>query len=237
MADAHPWAELTAVMAHGAGSGSGFLQRAFPADRLGVAKVTYVDDRTGSVARVARMLRSASHDDRPTLVGGVSLGAHAAAGLLCSRHRPPHVAAGLLIMPAWTGPPDVVADLTATAADAVATLGPDGVLADLDATDWVTAELGDAWAWRDRAELAAELREAASQPAPTTSDLAAIDVPVAVVALAGDPLHPESVARRWSELIPASGLAVLGRDEPARDRAVFADAACAALAGAFAGGG
>lgn len=237
MADPNPWADLSAVLAHGAGSGSRFLQRAFPADRLGMAHVRCLDDRTGNVARVARMLRAACPDDRHVIVGGVSLGAHAAAGLLASRHRPAQVRAGLLVMPAWTGPPDVVADLTATAADAVASLGPEGVLADLDPSDWVTAELADAWAWRDPGELSAELREAARQPAPTKSDLAAIDVPVAVVALAGDPLHPESVARRWAELIPAAGVAVLGRDEPASDRAVFADAACDALADAFAAAG
>lgn len=233
MRDPTPWGDLTAVLAHGAGSASGFLRRAFPAERLGVADACCLDDRTGAVARVARMLRDTCSGDRSVLVGGVSLGAHAAAGLLTARHRPPQVGAGLLVMPAWTGAPDVVADLTSAAADAVAALGPDGVLADLDQADWVTAELADAWAWRDPAELVAELREAAGQPAPTRADLADIDVPVAVVALAGDPLHPESVARRWAEAIPAAGLRVLGRDQPARDRGVFADAAREALADAY----
>jgi len=39
-----------------------------------------------------------------------------------------------------------------------------------------------------------------------------------VVALADDPLHPESVARTWSASIPGAALGIVGRQDPARDR-------------------
>ncbi len=217
------------VMAHGAGSSSDFLRRAFPVQDLGVAQCSAVDDRTGTVTAVMNLLASAATPDRPTILGGVSLGAHAAAALLGRRDLPPHVVGGLLVMPAWTGAPDRIAGLTAAAADALAALGPDEVLAELDPHDWVTPLLAQAWALRTREELVSELRAASHSPGPTEDQLRAIEVPVAVVALRDDPLHPLSVATAWAGLIPRAELVVLDRAQPGEGLPVFARSAARAF--------
>jgi pimeloyl-ACP methyl ester carboxylesterase len=219
----------TVVLAHGAGSAADFLAAAFPADRLGVAACGYCDDRTGTVDQVAAALAAAARaTEGPVIIGGVSLGAHAAAQVLS--HAPSgNVVGGILCMPAWTGAPDRVASMTAAAADALEVLGIDGVLAELDPGDWVTPQLAHAWSLRAEPDLVTEMRAAAGQPAPTRRDLAGIRVPVGIVALSDDPLHPASVAAEWHRAISASGLVTIDRASPAADLAVFADAAGGAL--------
>lgn len=216
-------------MAHGAGSSSDFLAAAFPAETLGVADCRYVDDRSGSIGAVMSGLASEATPDRPTILGGVSLGAHAAARLLARADLPPHVVGGLLVMPAWTGAPDSVAALTAAAAEALAALGPAGVLAELDPTDWVTPLLAAAWRSRTPAALVAELATAADQPGPEPEMFTRIRVPVAVIALRDDPLHPQAVAAQWVESIDNAVLRTLGRAEPQDDLPAFGRAAGDAL--------
>lgn len=217
------------VMAHGAGSESTFLAEAFPATSAGVADTRYVDDRTGRLGPVMTALAAAATTDLPTILGGVSLGAHGAARLLSRPDLPGHIVAGLLVMPAWTGPPDRVADMTGAAAQAVDVLGPDGVLAELDPDDWVTSLLTRAWGKRSADALVSELRTAADQPGPTDDQLSAITVPVVLVALRDDPLHPVQVAQHWAELIPRAHVVKLGREEPADDLTVFGRAAADGL--------
>ena len=220
-------------MAHGAGSSEEFLARAFPARAVGVAGCRYVSDRTGHVGAVMSALAAAADTDVPTILGGVSLGAHAAARLLARPDLPSHIVGGLLVMPAWTGPPDAVAAMTGAAAAAVSALGPPGVLAELDPDDWVTPELVEAWALRGPGELAVELAEAAGQPGPGENDLARIPVPVGLVALRDDPLHPQTVVARWAHRIPRSASTTVGRSDPAGDLAVFGRAARDALSRAW----
>jgi pimeloyl-ACP methyl ester carboxylesterase len=225
--------DRVAVLAHGAGSSAGFLARAFPAGRLGVSRCVYVPDHSGSVERVRDLLAAAAEAaGAPVIVGGVSLGGHAAALLAASPDLPPGVVGCVVCLPAWTGKPDAVAAMTGAAAGAVASLGIAGVLAELDPDDWVTAELRAAWQTRSDSDLARELVTAAEQPAPHSRQLRQIRVPVGIVAMASDPLHPASVAVRWAAAIPRSGVQTMGRDDPAADRAVFADRARAALAAA-----
>lgn len=221
--------ECRVVMAHGAGSSSDFLAAAFPAETLGVADCRYVDDRSGSIGPVMSGLASEATPDRPTILGGVSLGAHAAGRLLARTDLPPHVVGGLLVMPAWTGAPDSVAALTAAAAEALAALGPAGVLAELDPTDWVTPLLAAAWRSRTPADLVAELATAADQPGPELKMLTRIRVPVAVIALRDDPLHPQAVAAQWVESIDNAVLRTLGRAAPQDDLPAFGRAAGDAL--------
>ncbi|MCH9816943.1 MAG: hypothetical protein K0U64_10935 [Actinomycetia bacterium] len=222
-----------AVLAHGAGSSSEFLDSAFPPQRLGVADCITLDDRSGEIKQIVGKLRQeVVHTDAPVLLGGVSLGAHAAALLLTD--PPQNVVGGLLILPAWTGTNQPVADLTAIAAGAVQSLGQQGVLAELPASDWVTEQLRLAWADRTDAALASELATAAQQPGPSLAQLRTISVPVGLVTLEQDPLHPASVAELWAREIPAASVCRLQRDEPAGDLAVFADAARTALRAGFA---
>ncbi len=231
-----PFAQCRVVLAHGAGSSSRFLERAFPAEALGAAECRYLDDRTGRIGEVMTGLAAAAPPPRPTVLGGVSLGAHATARLLARPDLPAHVVGGLVVMPAWTGPPGRVADMTAAAADAVAALGTAGVLAELDPDDWVTPLLAGAWAERTDGDLVAELAAAATQPGPDEEMLRRIRVPVGIVALGDDPLHPESVARRWHDLIPHSALLQIPRSEPATDLSVFGATAGRALAAAQSAG-
>lgn len=231
-----PLVACTLVLAHGAGSSAQFLAAAFPAHRIGagVRAACYLDDRTGDVGAIAAGLaRACAEVAGPVVVGGVSLGAHAAAGLLAGPKAPANAVAGLVVMPAWTGPPDRIAHLTAAAAAALAALSPAGVLAELDADDWVTPQLRLAWSLRDPDDLVAELQLAATQPAPSERELSHVRVPVGVVALADDTLHPEAVARRWAGALRTSAVARLSRDDPARDLAVFADRAGQSLAAAM----
>lgn len=215
-----PGCEL--ILAHGAGSTAEFLDRAFPVTATQIPTITY-DDRTGSTEKVAAAL--ARRLTPNTIVGGVSIGAHAAAK--AASNSPVTPVGAVFVMPAWLGdpPPDSV---TARSAALVAQYGPEAVLSQLAsdpllADDWVTSELGRAWP--DRPSLAAELATAATEPAPTLGELAGLEIPCVVVALADDPVHPVAVARAWADALPQSVLVVLDRNEPAADRSVFAQAA------------
>ncbi len=231
MTPADPWPPGTvALLGHGAGSAAGFLSRAFPAARLGVAECRYLDDRSGSQHLIVHQMRTAAEQlHGPLIVGGVSLGGHAAAELLASPDPPHNVVGSLVCLPAWTGAPDAVAAMTASAAAEVSRVGIRGVLDGLDPSDWVAGELAEAWRDRGADALAAELESAARQVAPTAAQLARIQVPVGILALDDDPLHPLSVALAWHSAIPRSAVGVLARGEPAVDRAVFADRARQAL--------
>ena len=220
-----PWpAESVAVLAHGAGSTVEFLRRAFPAERLGVARCYFIEDRSGDVVQIQRSLRAVTEQvSTPVIVGGVSLGAHAAGALLASPNRPEQAIAGLICLPAWLGPPDDVAGMTRAAADDISRRGSQEVLADLDAQDWVVSELAKAWRYLNDDHLAAELAMTSNQPAPTAAALSQLQLPIGVVALADDPLHPEIVARRWAAALPQSGLSVINRHAPSTDRSMFAE--------------
>jgi pimeloyl-ACP methyl ester carboxylesterase len=222
-----------AILAHGAGSSADFLACAFPADRLGVSRAHYLENRTGDVQQIKAALLTAARDiDAPVLLGGVSLGAHAAT--LALPHAPKNVVGGVLALPAWTGSGQPVAELTAVAAEAIAALGTAEILTQLPPADWVTHHLRLAWAQRTDAELARELANAAQQDGPSLANLRGITVPVGLVKLEDDPLHPAAVADLWAREIPAASTMGLARDEPGTDLAVFADAARAALRAAFA---
>ncbi len=213
------------VVAHGAGSSAGFLQRAFPGSSTGAALLA-VEDRTGSVERIvdalARAVDAARRRYRQVILGGVSIGAHAAA-LACAAAPPGAIDGCVFAMPAWTGPAPMP-NPTAAAAAEVSSVGAAGVLRRLRADpalrgDWIVDEL-DA-AWRDRPTLAAELRSAAVGAAPTAAELGRIGQPTLVIALAQDPVHPEHVAEEWTAALPSGSLYLIGRHDPGPDRAVF----------------
>lgn len=229
-----PLSDCTVVLCHGAGSSADFLARAFPPDRLGVAGCRYVDDRTGDTAAMAAALAAAAQGvSGPLLLGGVSLGGHAAAALLSSPAAPANAVGALLCMPAWLGEPDPVAAMTGAAAAQVRTHGIAHLLAELDGWDWVTRELREAWTDRHDGALAAELLTASTQPTPDAERLGGIRLPVGVVALADDPLHPAATAALWLQALPYGALSTLGRADPGTDLAVFADHGRLALAAAW----
>lgn len=175
------------------------------------------------------------------LAGGVSLGAHLATNWAV---RNPERCAGLLVaLPAWTGGPGdgplgsgpvapvapaVVAALAA--ADVVATRGLDAALSQVrnGSPRWLADELDRAW-HRYGQELAASLRAAAATPGPEPAELSRLDLPVGIVALTDDPLHPLDVAREWAATLPRAALVTISLAEIGRDRRALGRAAVQAL--------
>jgi pimeloyl-ACP methyl ester carboxylesterase len=185
----------TCLLLHGAGSTPEFMQRAFGAAAAEAQFELLTPDVSGmSIPQMLELLDSIPAD----VIGGVSLGAHAAA-LYAARFgwSGPVYA----VMPAWLGEPGPVAGLTAHTAQRLQTQSLEAVLAEFRAaatTDWIAAELVRAWSTMSPHHLAHVLRVAAVQPAPTVEDLRTIQGPVTVVALADDPTHPEEVAVEWA---------------------------------------
>ena len=193
-----------AVIAHGAGSTARFVTEAFrPAlDDAGIELVTF-DERSGDVATVTARLAGLVDRRGAQIVGGVSLGAHAAVSVAARR---PWLTAALLVLPAWTGPPGPVAALSALAAAEVTRDGLDAVLARLGDgpgwQGWLAGELRRAWPSYGPGGLARALMAASVSPGPSRAQLAATKVRAAVVSVHADPYHPAAVARQWAALLP-----------------------------------
>ncbi len=184
-----------ALLAHGAGSTPATVVALLGSASPG-ARVVGVDARGALpdvVAAFDRAVASAHRaGDEVVLVGGLSLGAHAAASWASASGSD---VALLLAMPAWTGSAGATAALTAASADEIERDGIASVIARLRADpafaeDWVVDALARDWSSYDRPTLVAALRAAASSSAPTLDELARIRGPVAVLALRDDPLHP-----------------------------------------------
>lgn len=226
-----------AVLLPGTASTAEFVRRAFgpPLAAFGIGLVSADPPRDGDVSAQTDALAEAVERFRPTLVGGVSIGAHvvarwAAASVAGATGRRPD---GLLLaMPAWTGPPATVAAASATTADE---LDRDGVPATLDrirtsAADlpeaaWVVEELAAAWPAYHPAELAATLRSTAHSPGPALEELAAIGVPCGIAVLRDDALHPADVGREWAATVRCGALVETGLAAVGADRATLGRAA------------
>jgi pimeloyl-ACP methyl ester carboxylesterase len=203
---------LRAVVLPGSGSDEVFVRSAFagPLRLLGIDLVAPAVLPGPGVVEGYRAALDAAYAEAPggLLVGGISLGAHVAAGWAAQRPRA-RLAGLLLALPAWTGPPDgAPAALAARATAALARA--EGVTGALDAAragspPWLAAELTRAWR-RYGADLATSLEAAAATPAPDTAALRSLTAPTGIAALAGDPVHPVAEARRWRDLLPRAGL-------------------------------
>jgi pimeloyl-ACP methyl ester carboxylesterase len=168
----------------------------------------------------------------PLLVGGVSLGAQVAARWAADRlaSEPANgLLAGLLLaLPAWSGQPAQAPAALAAAASALA-VRRNGLAATIAHTraqipEWLGAELARAWP-RHGAGLADSLDTAAATPGPTEADLAGLRLPVGLVGLRDDPVHPLATARQWHALLPQSALVVSSLTAMGQDRATIGRAA------------
>lgn len=216
-----------AVIAHGSGSTAGFVARVFAGAlaACGFRLVTWNQWDAGADRALADLAGLADRFGA-ALLGGLSLGAHLAARLAASDSRV--ASCGLwLVMPAWTGDADAVARLSQDVAAAVTAHGVEGALQQVEegAPPWVHGELADAWSAYGEERLVRALRDTASSLAPTRGELAALDRAAGVVALAGDPFHPESVAAAWAETLPRAAVRVVPPTGPAGDRGVLGRAA------------
>lgn len=220
-----------AAVLHGTGSTAEFLTRAFgPAVTDRDWALIAHDDRTGQMDAMVAALAECTVDPAVAVIGGVSLGAHAAAAFAA---RTGWRGGLLLVMPAWSGQAGDVARLTSQTADRIAARGVEPVLADIEAHaapgDWVVAELIRAWRSYPPHTLIDCMRAAGSQSAPTPEELASIRARTVVVGLRDDPTHPVSVAGQWADSIPGARLALLDRDLAGRDVDVLGRTALAAL--------
>ena len=218
------------VLAHGVGSSARFITAAFagPVLAAGHRLVTYdlrghgastparsvaehhLDVHAGDLAAVV-----ASLDGDIDVVGGVSLGAHAAvravgggggpvpdaaaAAVAVAGGAAPRVVLGCL--PAWVGRSVAGTGAHAGMARRVRELGVvahrEAAISDPGLAPWLrdalTADLGR----HDAASLTAALLALDGAEAPTLDEVARLVPPLAVLAWDDDPGHPLAVAERW----------------------------------------
>lgn len=201
----------------GSGSDQRFVSAAFsrPLASVGVALSARggPDPRRagGLVERYREALDDAAAGGGPLVVGGVSVGAHVA--VQWATERLPALGARLrgvlLAMPAWTDEP-ADAPAASAALTSAADIRRHGLAATLnavrtDSPQWLGDELARAWGAYGPG-LADDLDAAGRHPGPGTAVLRRLEVPVGLVALTDDPLHPLTVAQRWLSLLPRAAL-------------------------------
>ncbi|MFU8839385.1 MAG: alpha/beta fold hydrolase [Nitriliruptoraceae bacterium] len=212
------------VIAHGVGSSARFVVEAFagPVARAGRRLVAY--DLRGhgasSIARevgdhhldvhaqdLARVVERC--DGEVEVVGGISLGAHAAVRAVADGARGASV---LACLPAWTGRAIPGDGPHAAIAARLATDGVAGhlaaIAADAALPDWLRRTLLADQPRHDPASLAAVLTSLDGGLAPTIEEVASLSVPLAVVGWPDDPGHPLEVAERWAASAARGALVV-----------------------------
>lgn len=219
-----------ALVAHGAASTAAFVLGAF-GEALYAAGWCLATWQRSPGASAADDFAAMASRCSPALVGGVSLGAHAAVTWTATTGFAGPV---LLVLPAWTGPAGDLAAAGAVTAGEVDRAGIEGVLRHTAnvAPAWVAAAVTEAWTALGAAAVAADLRAAAVSPGPTPKALASVAGPASVVTVADDPLHPRSTAEEWARLIPRATLTVAS-PRSARDLAVAGLAGFGDLGTAF----
>jgi pimeloyl-ACP methyl ester carboxylesterase len=249
-ADAPAW-----VVAHGVGSSARFVTAAFarPVLAAGCRLVAYdlrghgasdpartvgshhLDVHAGDLTQVVASVASSGGI---ALVGGVSLGGHAAvravsSGRLEAAVDPSHLTL-LACLPAWTGVATPGRGPHAAIAAEVAAIGIPGVLArlrgDTAMPAWLRDTLVTDYGRHDQASLAAALIALDGGEAPTEAELRALPVPLAVVAWPDDPGHPLVTAEAWTRWVPTAALATIAVTDLGRELTVFGDAAWRAVA-------
>jgi pimeloyl-ACP methyl ester carboxylesterase len=208
-----------ALIAHGAGSSATFIEAAFarPLRAAGLRLVTFdlrghgssslarssddhhIDEHAADLAAVA-----SSIPGEVMVVGGVSLGAHAAVRAVTQRRLA--CKAVLACLPAWTGKAAPGEGPHAATAAEVQHVGVTRVISRLrdesGIPSWLRETLVAAYSRHDPASLIAALAALDGGEAPSRSELGSLPVPLAVVGWVGDPAHPLEVAREWAAAAP-----------------------------------
>lgn len=225
------------VLAHGVGSSARFVAAAFAEAVVAAGCRLVVYDLRGHggsvtapdvadhhldvhVGDLAAVVEASGGSDRasvssaavgPAVVGGISLGGHAAVRLVASGAVTPE--AVLACLPAWTGTSTPGQGPHAAIAAQVAAIGIEGVLAhlrgDRSLAGWLRRTLVDDYARHEAASLSAALRALDGGDAPTEAEVAGLGVPLAVVGWPDDPGHPLTVAERWVALAPRALLGTI----------------------------
>jgi pimeloyl-ACP methyl ester carboxylesterase len=218
--------EAAAVIAHGAGSSARFVEAALasPLADAGLRLVTYdlrghgastparsVDDHHLDVHARDLATVAGAVDGEVVVVGGISLGAHAAVravgkgGTFGSvRRGVSEPRAVLACLPAWTGAARRGRGPHAAAAEELAHLGVDGVIERLRSERslprWLRHTLVTDYLRHDPRSLVAALTSLDGGEAPSLEEIGELEVPLAVVGWEDDPGHPIEVARSWASM-------------------------------------
>lgn len=227
--------------AHGAGSSGRFVQSAFsdPVHEAGWRLATWdlrghgdsdpvveaaghaVEQHVHDLCRVAGVVGA-------DVIGGVSLGAHAA--VLASPHL--DVRGVVACLPAWTGKSSLGAGVHAGVAAMVRDVGVPLMIENIrhavDMALWLRDTLVTDFSRCVPESLAAALTALDGGRAPDADDLAALPCPLALVGWPDDPGHPLEVAEQWSELSGAP-LVTLAIDDVTSDPWAMGRAAVTAL--------
>ncbi|MGU3294430.1 alpha/beta hydrolase [Williamsia sp. M5A3_1d] len=218
----------------GTGSDADYARRAFTplADTLGV-RLTVVDPGPdGVVDTYLRALDDAAGAEGRVVVAGISIGACVGVRWALGSTSCVGVVAA---MPPWlfdgeTAPSPAALSAMATV-DLIDRLGTDGAVAQMRANTppWLGAELARSWT-SIGAPLRSHLAEAAAMRTPTAEMVSALGVPLAVVGVRDDPVHPHHFAERWTHLAARSAMRSITFDAWGDDAATIGRAAAAAWA-------
>ena len=219
-----PWAPAW-VVAHGMGSSARFVADAFAVPVVGAGyRLVAYDLRGHGSSSPARSVEQhhldvhaadlasvvASVDGPVSVVGGISLGAHAAVRAVGTGVDAELV---LACLPAWIGLATAGRGPHAAMAARIAAEGVDPMIAalgtDVVLAPWLRATLLADYPRHDPASLVAGLRSLDGAEAPGYEELRRLRLPLAVLGWPDDAGHPLAVARRWAELAPRAALLTL----------------------------
>ncbi|MBT0567945.1 alpha/beta fold hydrolase [Williamsia sp. CHRR-6] len=202
---------ITLVALPGTGSDGDYVRRLLSPLAQGLAiELVAVDPGVDGIDRAYRAALDAAAERGPVLVAGVSIGACIAARWAVHQHDSCHGV--IAILPPWVDrADDAIAAISARATAEAITR--DGLAATIEAMragapPWLAEELSRSWQALG-AGLVTQLSEAARHHGPGAEVLAALDVPLAVVAAVDDPIHPVTVAQRWAALASHSAIATI----------------------------
>jgi pimeloyl-ACP methyl ester carboxylesterase len=235
-----------AVIAPGVGSSPRFIVSAFagPLASSGYRLVSYDLRGHGESSPVAEVgahrladhaadLGAVATATGARIVGGVSLGSHAAVTWAAGRSDVDGV---LACLPGWIGPVPAGEGPHAAMAAEVRRCGVEGVLArvsdDPELPAWLRRVLERDWRRCDAGSLGAALCSLDGSDGPTREVLASLRAPVGVCAWPDDPGHPWEVAVRWCEVLPDAVLVRTTMERVGEDPGELGRAALRALAGA-----
>lgn len=228
------------VLAHGVGSSARFLAAACGAPLIaaGWRLVTYDARGHGAstpcpdpadhdlAAYVGDLDAVVAATGDVAVVGGVSLGGHAALRSVADVPR-------LVCLPAWHGRATAGEGPHAAVAAEVRRIGVAGVIerlrADTAMPAWLRDTLVTDYARHDGASLTAALLALDGGEAPHDADVAGLQVPLGVVAWRDDPGHPFTVAEQLVAMAPGATLTELGLSDLDVELTRFGDVVVTAL--------
>jgi pimeloyl-ACP methyl ester carboxylesterase len=243
VADDGPALLEPAVIAHGVGSTPRFIREAFaaPLAALGYRLVAYDLRGHGAStplpdpadhafdAHVAD-LAAVADEVGARIVGGVSLGGHAAAAVAAER---PDLDGLIVCLPAWTGTATRGEGPHATIADEVRRGGIETVLdrlaGDESTPQWLRELLDRDWRTHPPESLAAALVALDGGEALAGAVLTRVTVPTGVVGWPDDPGHPLEVATAWAAAVPGAELVTTTLEAVGEGRTALGAAAVRAV--------